>query len=65
MYRDWKDIELGWFGNVQRLEGNKIGFVLGMCREWKEIEFFRFGNVQKMEGNRIVLICGCTGSGRK
>jgi hypothetical protein len=24
MYRDWKEIELCWFGDVQRLEGNRI-----------------------------------------
>jgi hypothetical protein len=24
MYREWKEIELCWFGNVQRMEGNRI-----------------------------------------
>jgi hypothetical protein len=24
MYREWKEIELCWFGDVQRMEGNRI-----------------------------------------
>jgi hypothetical protein len=24
MCGDWKEIELGWFGNVQGMEGNRI-----------------------------------------
>jgi hypothetical protein len=24
MYREWKEIELCWFGDVQRVEGNRI-----------------------------------------
>jgi hypothetical protein len=24
MYRDWKEIELCWFGDVQRMEGNRL-----------------------------------------
>jgi hypothetical protein len=24
MYREWKERELCWFGNVQRVEGNRI-----------------------------------------
>jgi hypothetical protein len=24
MYREWKEIELCWFGHVQRMEGNRI-----------------------------------------
>jgi hypothetical protein len=70
MDREWKEIELGWFGDVQRIEGNRIVLVwgwtesgrkenwvgLGMYREWKEIEFCWFGDVQGMEGNRITKI---------
>jgi hypothetical protein len=64
MYREWKEIELCWFGDVQRVERNRIVLVWG-CREWKEIELCWFGDVQRMEGNRIVLVWGCTESGRK
>jgi hypothetical protein len=32
MYREWKEIELCWFGDVQRVEGNRIVFVWG-CTE--------------------------------
>jgi hypothetical protein len=56
MYREWKEIELCWFGDVQRMEENRIVFGLGMCREWKEIELCWFGDVQRMEGNGIVLV---------
>jgi hypothetical protein len=52
MFREWKEIELCWFGAVQRVEGNIIVLVwgctesgtknnfvgLGMYREWKKIE---------------------------
>jgi hypothetical protein len=24
MYREWKEIELCWFGDIQRVEGNRI-----------------------------------------
>jgi hypothetical protein len=41
MYREWKEIELCWFGDVQRMEG---------------IELCWFGDVQRMEGNRISKI---------
>jgi hypothetical protein len=51
MYNEWKEIELFWFGDVQRMEGYRILFVwgckkngnkencvgLGMYRERKEI----------------------------
>jgi hypothetical protein len=29
MYREWKGIELFWFGDGQRVEGNRIGLVWG------------------------------------
>jgi hypothetical protein len=29
MYKDWKEIELGWFGYVQRMEGNGIVLIWG------------------------------------
>jgi hypothetical protein len=32
MYREWKEIELYWFGDVQRMEGNRIVLVWG-CTE--------------------------------
>jgi hypothetical protein len=78
MYREWKEIELCWFGNVQRMKGNRIVLVwgctgngsklkcvgVGMYREWKDIELCWFGDVQRMEGNRIVLFRGCTENGR-
>jgi hypothetical protein len=32
MYRGWKEIELCWFGDVQRMEGNRIVLVWG-CTE--------------------------------
>jgi hypothetical protein len=32
MYREWKEIELCWFGDVQRVEGNRIVLVWG-CTE--------------------------------
>jgi hypothetical protein len=32
MYREWKEIELCWFRDVQRMEGNIIVFVWG-CTE--------------------------------
>jgi hypothetical protein len=70
MYREWKEIELCWFGDVKRVEGNRIVLVwgctangriencvgLGMYREWNEIELCWFGDVQRVEGNRIVLV---------
>jgi hypothetical protein len=79
MYREWKEIELCWFGDVQRMEGNRIVLVrgctengrkyyyfgLGMYRECKDIELGGFGDVQTMEGNRIMLVWGCTESGRE
>jgi hypothetical protein len=59
MYRDWKEIELCWFGDVERMEGNRIVLVWGrtengrksncvglvMYRKWKEVELFWFGDV--------------------
>jgi hypothetical protein len=65
MYREWKEIELGWFGYVQRMEGNRILLVWG-CTEsgWKK-ELCWVGDVQKMEGNRTVLVWGYIESGRK
>jgi hypothetical protein len=79
MFREWKEIELFWFGDVQRIEGNRIVLVwgctengrknnfvgLGMYREWKEIEFCWLEDVQRVEGSRILLVCGCTENGRK
>jgi hypothetical protein len=38
MYKEWKEIELCWFGDVQRMEGNIL------C--W-------FGDVQRIEEHRI------------
>jgi hypothetical protein len=32
MYREWKEIELCWFGDVQKVEGNRIVLVWG-CTE--------------------------------
>jgi hypothetical protein len=64
MYREWKKIELCWYGDVQRMEGKRI-VGLGMYREWKEIELCWFGDVQRVEGNRTVLVWGCTENGRK
>jgi hypothetical protein len=78
MYREWKEIELCWFGDLQRMEGNIIVLVwgctengwkyncvgLGMYIDWKEIELFWFEDVQRMEGNRIVLVWGYTENGR-
>jgi hypothetical protein len=29
MYREWKEIELSWFGGMQRVEGNRIMLVWG------------------------------------
>jgi hypothetical protein len=79
MYREWKEIKLCWFGDVQRMEGNKIVLVwgctesgrkwncvgLGMYREWKKIKLCWFEDVQRMEENIIVLVWGCTENGRK
>jgi hypothetical protein len=56
MYREWKGMELCWFGDVQRKEGKKIVFFFGLYRKWKEIELCYFGDVKRMEGNSIVLI---------
>jgi hypothetical protein len=67
VYREWKEIELCWFGYVQVMEGcrillvlgctesgRKLNFVgLGMYREWKEMELCWFGDVQRMERNGI------------
>jgi hypothetical protein len=49
MYSEWKERELCWFGDVQKVEGNRIVLVLGMDREWKEIELCWFGDVQRVE----------------
>jgi hypothetical protein len=60
MYREWKEIELCWFWDVQGVGGNRIVLVwgctgsgqkencvgLGMYREWKIIELHWFGDVQ-------------------
>jgi hypothetical protein len=32
IYREWKEIELCWFRDVQRMEGNRIVLVWG-CTE--------------------------------
>jgi hypothetical protein len=80
MYRERKDIEMCLFGDVQRMERNRIVLLrrctengrkynwvgLSMYREWKKnIDLCWFGDVKRKEGNRIVLVWGCTENGRK
>jgi hypothetical protein len=70
------EIEMCWFGEIHRVEGNEIVLVwggtesgrkwncvgLGKYSEWMEIEMCWFGEVQRVDGNRILLVWGGTES---
>jgi hypothetical protein len=36
MYREWKEIKLCWFGDVQRVEENRIVLVWGCAESGRE-----------------------------
>jgi hypothetical protein len=65
MYRKWKGIELVWFGDVQRVEGNIIVLVWGCTENGRKECCVGFGDLQIVEENRIVMVWGCTENGRK
>jgi hypothetical protein len=51
MYREWKEIELCWFGDVQRVEGNRIVLVWGCAESERGVQQIQLRTLQREWGS--------------